>query len=59
MKIKYCLFTVFRSFITYQIYCVNIFPAFPKKIVVRAEKAGLNNSFSVIADSVANIYLQC
>ena len=58
MKIKYCLFIVFRSFITYQIYCVNIFLAFPKKIVVRTEKLGLNNSFSVIADSVAKIYLQ-
>ena len=59
MKIEYCLFMVFRSFITYQIYCVNIFMAFPKKIIVRTEKLGLNNSFSVIADSVAKTYLKC
>ena len=57
MKIKYCLFIVFRSFITYQIYCVNIFLAFPKKIVVRTKKLGL--IISVIADKVAKTYLQC
>ena len=57
MKIKYCLFIVFRSFITYQIYCVNIFLAFSKKIVVRTKKLGL--IISVIADKVAKTYLQC
>ena len=57
MKIKYCLFIVFRSFITYQIYCVNIFLAFPKKIVVRTKKLGL--IISVIADKVAKTHLQC